>query len=102
MVANNRSTIGRQIQEGLTTVNEFLDNESTVQLLQAMTRLPQRVSAASERQGLLALAGVHSEQITALPLDSDPVRFAQALTALFKTYQVSRDSPDYHPMLAVL
>src|SRR5689334_6027768 len=82
--------------------HRFLTTGDVVPMVQAMTRLAARISSGGERQSLLALAEVDAASISSLPLDGDPARFAQQIVALFKTYQVSRERPDYHPMLQVL
>jgi len=80
----------------------FLEQRDVVPLTLALNQFALRVNVASDRQEFLDSAGVDNALLSNLRLDTQPNRFAQALVAAFKSYRISNQRLDYHPMVSLL
>ncbi|MBW4683079.1 MAG: serine protease [Microcoleus vaginatus WJT46-NPBG5] len=80
----------------------FLEQRDVVPLTFALNQFALRVNVASDRQEFLDSAGVDNALLSNLRLDTQPNRFAQALVAAFKSYPISNQRLDYHPMVSLL
>jgi len=80
----------------------FLEQKDVVPLTLALNQFALRVNVASDRQEFLDSAGVDNALLSNLRLDTQPNRFAQALVAAFKSYRISNQRLDYHPMVSLL
>jgi hypothetical protein len=80
----------------------FLEQRDVVPLTLALNQFALRVNVASDRQEFLDSAGVDNALLCNLRLDTQPNRFAQALVAAFKSYPISNQRLDYHPMVSLL
>ncbi|MFP5271219.1 trypsin-like peptidase domain-containing protein [Coleofasciculus sp.] len=80
----------------------FLEQRDVVPLNRALNQFAIKVNVASDRQEFLDSAGVDHALLSNLRLDTQPNRFAQALVAAFKSYRISNQRLDYHPMVSLL
>lgn len=80
----------------------FLLQTEVTSLILALNLFAIRVNVASDRQEVLENAGIDMAFISNLRQDTKPNIFAQALVAAFKTYCVSNQRLDYHPMVRFL
>jgi HEAT repeat protein len=80
----------------------FLEQRDVVPLTLALNQLALKVNVASDRQEFLESAGVDNALLSNLKFDTQSNRFAQALVAAFKSYRISNQCLDYHPMVSLL
>ena len=80
----------------------FLLQTEVTSLILALNLFAIRVNVASDRQEVLENAGIDMAFISNLRQDTKPNIFAQALVAAFKTYCVSNQRLEYHPMVRFL
>lgn len=90
------------IDESVMNPELFLEQKDVVPLTLALNQFALRVNVASDRQEFLDSAGVDNALLSNLRLDTQPNRFAQALVAAFKSYRISNQRLDYHPMVSLL
>jgi hypothetical protein len=88
--------------ESVMNPESFLEQRDVVPLTLALNQFALRVNVASDRQEFLDSAGVDNALLSNLRLDTQPNRFAQALVAAFKSYPISNQRLDYHPMVSLL
>jgi hypothetical protein len=92
----------RWTDESVMNPEVFLDQKDVTPLILALNQFALRVNVASDRQEFLESAGVDNALLSNLRLDTQPNRFAQALVAAFKSYHISNQRLDYHPMVSLL
>ena len=80
----------------------FLEHDDIAPLIQALSQVFTSVSVASDRQAILKIAGIYSSFIGNLKLDAQSNMFALELVAAFRSYSISRERLDYHPMIKLL
>ncbi len=80
----------------------FLDQRDVVPLTLALTQLVIKINEASDRQEVLESAGIDIALLSNLKLGATPTKFAPALVAAFKSYRISNQRLDYHPMVSLL
>src|SRR5258708_968378 len=80
----------------------FVEDQEVDPLMGGLQKFAMRVATANDRQAVLSVAGIEPSTMSTLRLDVEPFSFAQQLVSLFKSYQVSRQRPDYHPMVRLL
>lgn len=80
----------------------FLKQIDVAPLTLALNQFALKVNVASDRQEFLESAGVNNALLSNLKFDTQPNRFAQALVAAFKSYRISNQCLDYHPMVSLL
>jgi hypothetical protein len=88
--------------ESIMNPEVFLDQKDVTPLILAFNQFALRVNVASDRQEFLDGAGVDNALLSNLRLDTQPNKFAQALVAAFKSYRISNQRLDYHPMVSLL
>jgi hypothetical protein len=80
----------------------FLEQTEVTSLILALNQWAIQVKVADDRQQFLESAGIDTAFLSNLRLDNRSNIFAQALVAAFKTYRVSNQRLDYHPMVRFL
>lgn len=80
----------------------FLEQKDVVPLIQALNQFAIKINDASERQEVLESAGIDIALPSNLKLGATSTKFAQALVAAFKSYPISNQRLDYHPMVNLL
>lgn len=80
----------------------FLKQEEIAPLIMALNQFAMRVNVAGERKEILENAGIDAAFLSRLRFDTQSLSFAQALVAAFKTYSVSSQRLNYHPMVRLL
>ncbi len=90
------------MQEKVINPEKFLEQKEVIPLILALNQWAIKVNVASDRQEFLENADIDTAFLSNLKLDTKPNIFAQALVAAFKTYRVSNQRLDYHPMVRFL
>ncbi|NJM72097.1 MAG: trypsin-like peptidase domain-containing protein [Scytonema sp. RU_4_4] len=80
----------------------FLAQNDVASLIMALNHFAIKISSASERQDVLESAGIDTALLSNLKLDTKPSNFAAALVAAFRTYRISNQRRDYHPLVSLL
>jgi hypothetical protein len=80
----------------------FLEQTDIVPLTLALNQFALRVNDASDRQRVLESAGIDMALLSNLKLGATSNIFAPALVAAFKSYRISNQRLDYHPMVSLL
>src|SRR5690349_9276192 len=79
----------------------FVENADTVPLIQALTRVADKLPTADSRRDVLTLAGIDPATLGGLRWDAVSFTFAQQLAALFKSYTPNSRQPNYHPLVSL-
>ncbi|MEH1966902.1 trypsin-like peptidase domain-containing protein [Nostoc sp.] len=80
----------------------FLDQQDTIPLITALNNFASKVLVPSDRQNFLENAGGDSAFLSNLRFDTSSNTFAQSLVSGFKSYQISHQNLNYHPLINVL
>lgn len=115
------ASISIQPQQAVEVLSQFTDSNSSwtdenvmnpelfleqkddvVRLTLALNQFAIKVNEASERQEVLESAGIDIAFLSNLKLSATSNKFAPALVAAFKSYRISNQRLDYHPMVSLL
>ena len=80
----------------------FLEQRDVVPLTKALIKVLRKLNTANDRQSVLESAEINRAFIGNFRLESQPNILAPALVAAFKTYRISSQQLDYHPMVKLL
>lgn len=80
----------------------FLEQTDVVPLTLALNQFALKVNDPTDRQEFLESAGIDIGILSNLRLSTKPSIFAPALVAAFRTYRISNQRLDYHPLVSLL
>ncbi|HBB32215.1 MAG TPA: serine protease [Cyanobacteria bacterium UBA8803] len=80
----------------------FLEDRDVPLLTLALNQFAIKINDASDRQEVLESAGIDMAVLSNLKLGATPIKFAPALVAAFRTYPVSNQRLDDHPLVSLL
>lgn len=80
----------------------FLEQSDVTPLIKALIPVFTRINGGSDRHSLLENADIDSAFIGNLRLDAQPNIFTLALVAAFKSYKISNQKNNYHPVINLL
>ncbi|MCC5628136.1 serine protease [Nostoc sphaeroides CHAB 2801] len=80
----------------------FLEQEDVVPLIESLNRFAMKFNSADQRRSVMQNASIHQAFLNNLNFNDRPFIFAQELVSKFKTYHVSNQRLDYHPMIKLL
>ncbi|WP_414565598.1 MULTISPECIES: trypsin-like peptidase domain-containing protein [unclassified Anabaena] len=96
----NNTSIWRD--ENIMNPEIFLDDQDVIPLIKAVNSFALKFNGASDRQDVLENSGIDTAFLSSLKCDEQPNKFAQALVSRFKTYQISKNQFNYHPLVNLL
>ncbi len=80
----------------------FLDQKDIKPLITALNYFALKVNVGSDRQNILKNSDLDTAFLSNLRYDTEPSIFSQALVSGFKTYQISYNQFNYHPLVNLL
>ncbi|MDZ8186521.1 MAG: trypsin-like peptidase domain-containing protein [Nostoc sp. ChiSLP02] len=80
----------------------FLMQQDVIPLIESLITFAIMFGNASDRLTVLQNANIDKAFLSSLNLSDEPRKFAQQLVSRFRTYRVSNNKLDYHPMIKLL